>query len=104
MNEKIAYLYNPYNPALIRLIKMVIDNGHKAGIWVGLCGELAGDSAIIPLLLGLGLDEFSMSPLSILASRKLLSVLSKSECEEMAKEALKRKSSDELKKFVLSRA
>lgn len=102
MNEKIAYLYNPYNPALIRLIKNVIENGHKAGIWVGMCGELAGDSTMIPLLLGLGLDEFSMSPLSILASRKQISLLSKTACESMAAEALEKKSSEELKRFLLS--
>jgi len=51
---------------------MVIDNGHKAGIWVGMCGEMAGDEKIIPILLGIGLDEFSMSPISILPARKLI--------------------------------
>ena len=63
MNEKIHHLYSPFNPAVLRLIKMVIDNGHSEGIWVGMCGEMAGDKRIIPILLGMGLDEFSMSPM-----------------------------------------
>ena len=58
---------------------MVIDNGHKAGIWVGMCGEMAGDEKIIPILLGIGLDEFSMSPISILPARKLINSLSYSD-------------------------
>lgn len=72
MNENVHYLYNPFNPAVLRLIKMVIDNGQKAGIWVGMCGEMAGDKKMIPILLGMGLDEFSMSPISILPARKLI--------------------------------
>ncbi len=88
MNEKISDLYNPYNPALIRLIKTVIDNGHQAGIWVGMCGELAGDPVLTPLLLGLGLDEFSMSPLSILPIRKLVSELTLERTREIAQQVL----------------
>lgn len=72
MNEKIHDLYNPYHLAVLRLIKMVIDNGHKSGIWTGMCGEMAGDPKVIPVLLGMGLDEFSMSPGSILGARKLI--------------------------------
>ncbi|OPJ57983.1 phosphoenolpyruvate--protein phosphotransferase [Clostridium oryzae] len=72
MNEKISYLYNPFNPAVLRLIKLVIDNAHKAGKWVGMCGEAAGDVSLIPILLGMGLDEFSMSPISILPARKTI--------------------------------
>ncbi|HSQ87279.1 phosphoenolpyruvate--protein phosphotransferase, partial [Romboutsia sp.] len=61
MNQKISHLYNQFNPAVLRLIKMVIDNAHKEGKWAGMCGESAGDSRMIPILLGMGLDEFSMS-------------------------------------------
>lgn len=70
MNESIADLYTAYHPAVLRLIKMTIENGHKAGIWVGMCGSVAGDLDLMPLLLGMGLDEFSMSPANILKARK----------------------------------
>lgn len=77
MNEKIASLYSPYHPALLRLIKTVIDNGHKENIWVGMCGEVAGKKELIPLLLKMGLDELSMSPSLILENRKLISQLNR---------------------------
>ncbi len=70
MNESIADLYTAYHPAVLRLIKMTIENGHKAGIWVGMCGSVAGDLDLMPLLLGMELDEFSMSPANILKARK----------------------------------
>jgi len=77
MNEQIKHLYSPYHPALIRLIKTVIDNGHANGIWVGMCGAVAGNEKMIPLLLHLGLDEFSMSPSAVLKARKIISGLAK---------------------------
>ncbi len=77
MNEQIKHLYTPYHPALIRLIKIVIDNGHANGIWVGMCGAVAGDESLIPLLLHLGLDEFSMSPSAILKAREIISNLNR---------------------------
>ena len=76
MNQKISHLYNQFNPAVLRLIKMVIDNAHKEGKWVGMCGESAGDQRMIPILLGFGLDEVSMSPISILPARKFINSLS----------------------------
>ncbi|MGN7469144.1 phosphoenolpyruvate--protein phosphotransferase [Brevibacillus sp. SAFN-007a] len=82
MNERVAYLYQPYHPAVLRLLKNVIEAGHSQGKWVGMCGEMAGDPVAIPILLGLGLDEFSMSASSILPARKQLSLLSR---EEMAR-------------------
>lgn len=88
MNEKVSYLYQPYNPSLLRLIKMTIDGGHKEGKWVGMCGEMAGEEMAAPLLLGLGLDEFSMSASSILQSRKMIRSLKYSEMKEMAEKAL----------------
>ena len=59
MSERVSYLYQPYNPAILRLVKQVIEASHKEGKWTGMCGEMAGDETAIPLLLGLGLDEFS---------------------------------------------
>ncbi len=88
MSEKVAYLYQPYNPSLLRLIKMTIDGGHKEGKWVGMCGEMAGEPLAVPLLLGLGLDEFSMSASSILAARKMVRSLSYKEMQELSKKAL----------------
>ena len=104
MSEKVTYLYQPYNPSILRLIKMVIDASHKEGKWTGMCGEMAGDKTAIPLLIGLGLDEFSMSATSILAARKQINNLSKKEMEEMAETALNMSTVDEVielvKKFV----
>jgi len=88
MNERVSYLYQPYSPAILRLVKMVIDAAHKEGKWAGMCGEMAGDEIAIPLLLGLGLDEFSMSATSILKARSQILRLSKKEMEELAQTAL----------------
>lgn len=87
-NQDISYLYNQYHPAVLKLIKMTIENGHKEGIWVGMCGEAAGDEKLIPLLLGMGLDEFSMSSSSILRARWIINNTSKSEIESMLDEIL----------------
>ena len=59
MSERVSYLYQPYNPSILRLVKQVIEASHKEGKWTGMCGEMAGDQTAVPLLLGLGLDEFS---------------------------------------------
>ncbi|NMD71895.1 phosphoenolpyruvate--protein phosphotransferase [Bacillus sp. DNRA2] len=88
MNERVSYLYQPYSPSILRLIKMVIDAAHKEGKWTGMCGEMAGDETAIPLLLGLGLDEFSMSATSILKARSLIKRLNKSDMEKLAAEVL----------------
>lgn len=88
MNERVSYLYQPYNPSVLRLINNVIKAGHKEGKWVGMCGEMAGDQIAVPLLLGMGLDEFSMSSSSVLKTRSLLKELDSSEMEELAEKAL----------------
>ncbi len=88
MNEKVSYLYQPLNPSVLRLVKMAIDGAHKEGKWCGMCGEMAGDELAAPVLLGLGLDEFSMSASSILRTRKMIRSLNKKEMEEMANQAL----------------
>ncbi|GIO40262.1 phosphoenolpyruvate--protein phosphotransferase [Paenibacillus apis] len=100
MNERVSYLYQPYNPAILRLVKMVIDAAHKEGRWVGMCGEMAGDATAIPLLLGLGLDEFSMSATSILPARSQISKLSKAEMEKLAAEALQKRTAQEVVELV----
>lgn len=87
-NEQVSYLYQPYNPAILRLIKFIIDSAHQAGKWVGMCGEMAGDQLAIPLLLGLGLDEFSMSSTAILPARSLLRKLDTKQMQQLAAQAL----------------
>lgn len=88
MNERVSYLYQPYNPSILRLIKGVIDAAHKEGKWAGMCGEMAGDQIAVPLLVGLGLDEFSMSATSILKTRSLLKKLDSKQMKELADQAL----------------
>ncbi|MEE3928314.1 phosphoenolpyruvate--protein phosphotransferase [Mycoplasmopsis ciconiae] len=88
MNENISYLYQPLNPSILRLIKMVIDGAHKNNKWAGMCGEMAGDSKALPILLGLGLDEFSMSASNVLAARELASKLDYQQMKELANKAI----------------
>ena len=89
MNERVSYLFQPYNPSILRLIKNVIDAAHAEGKWAGMCGEMAGDQTAVPLLLGMGLDEFSMSATSILKTRSLMKRLDTTKMAELADRALK---------------
>ncbi len=100
MNERVSYLYQPYNPSILRLIDMVIKAAHKQGKWVGMCGEMAGDETAIPLLIGLGLDEFSMSASSILPARSLISKLSTSDMKQLAEKALEQATAEEVVELV----
>lgn len=100
MNQKISYLYNQFNPAVLRLIKTVIDNAHKEGKWAGMCGESAGDQKMIPILLGMGLDEFSMSPISILPARKLITSVKESDMKKLADEVLNMGTAEEIKSYI----
>ncbi|MBW8348728.1 phosphoenolpyruvate--protein phosphotransferase [Bacillus sp. IITD106] len=100
MNERVSYLYQPYNPAILRLVKMVIDAAHKEGKWAGMCGEMAGDEIAIPILLGLGLDEFSMSASSILKARSLIKKLDQNEMKQLAEEALGLQTVNEVMELV----
>lgn len=100
MSEHVSYLYQPYNPAILRLVKMTIDGAHKEGKWAGMCGAMAGEEYAAPILLGLGLDEFSMSATQILKARKIINSLSKKEMEEVAAEALNKQTADEVLAFV----
>ena len=99
-NEKLANLYSHFNPAVIRLIKSAIDGAHKNGILCGMCGEAAGDVKFIPLLVGLGLDEFSMNANKILKARKLIIDLNFEECKELANKVLKLESTEEVKRIL----
>lgn len=99
-NQKVSYLYSQYHPAVLRLVKLIIDNGHKEGIWVGMCGEAARDEKLIPILLGMGLDEFSMSFSSILKTKWIISNISKSKMESIVGEVLKLSTPLEVKKYI----
>ncbi|MBU3192119.1 phosphoenolpyruvate--protein phosphotransferase [Clostridium bowmanii] len=100
MNEKISHLYNPFHPALLRLVKLVIESAHKENKWVGMCGEVAGDPKIIPILIGMGLDEFSMSPISILKARGIIRNISQSEMKILAEQVVNLPTADEVEKFI----
>jgi phosphotransferase system enzyme I (PtsI) len=88
VNERIAHLYEPTHPAVIRLLKMVADAAHKHNIWVGVCGEMAGDLTMVPLLLGLGMDELSVSASLVPRVKSAVQSLSIPECEQLVQEAL----------------
>ncbi|MCD8825499.1 phosphoenolpyruvate--protein phosphotransferase [Staphylococcus gallinarum] len=100
MSERVSYLYQPYNPSILRLVKQVIEASHKEGKWTGMCGEMAGDEIAIPLLLGLGLDEFSMSATSILKARRQIKGLSQNEMEELADRAINCATTEEVTTLV----
>lgn len=95
MNERVSYLYQPYNPSILRLIKNVIDASHAEGKWTGMCGEMAGDQTAVPLLLGLGLDEFSMSASSVLKTRSLVRRLNLTDMQALAEKAINECTSSE---------
>ncbi|SEN20097.1 phosphoenolpyruvate--protein phosphotransferase [Terribacillus saccharophilus] len=103
MNERVSYLYQPYHPAILNLVHNVIEAAHAEGKWAGMCGEMAGDAIAIPLLLGLGLDEFSMSATSILPARTQITKLSKAEMQELSQEALTLSTADEVEQLVRQR-
>ncbi len=100
VNEKVAYLYDPLHPAVLRLIKGVIDAAHDEDKWVGMCGEMAGNLEAIPLLLGMGLDEFSMNAPSIPAAKRLIRSLSKAEAEQIAERALAMGTAQEIRGYL----
>jgi phosphotransferase system enzyme I (PtsI) len=89
VNEKVAYLYEPTHPAIVRLLKMVADAAHANNIWVGVCGEMAGDVALVPLLLGLGMDELSAAATLVPRVKRAVQSLTIPECRELVEETLK---------------
>ncbi|WP_114570219.1 phosphoenolpyruvate--protein phosphotransferase [Exiguobacterium flavidum] len=100
MNEKVSYLYQPFSPAILGLLNNVITEAHKAGKWVGMCGEMAGEELAIPILLGLGLDEFSMSASSVLRARSLMKRLNKQECEAIVEQVLDMDTAEDVVNFL----
>ncbi|THE11785.1 phosphoenolpyruvate--protein phosphotransferase [Bacillus timonensis] len=100
MNERVSYLYQPYSPSILRLVSMVIEAAHKEGKWAGMCGEMAGDTIAIPILLGLGLDEFSMSATSILPARTQIKKLSKAEIASNKEKILSMSTTEEVVEFI----
>ncbi len=99
-NEKISQLFDHFHPAVLHLIQQVINSGHQAHIWVGLCGELAADPLAIPLLIGLGIDELSMNPASIPRVKMVLRSITIPQCEEIAKETLRFRTALEVKRYL----
>lgn len=99
VNEKIAYLYEPTHPAVLRLVKNIIDSGHKEKIWVGMCGEMASEPAFALLLLGLGLDEFSVSPAAVPLIKRLVRSVTLKQAQEVATKALRLTTGKEVEEF-----
>jgi len=100
VNEKVARLYDPFNPAVLKLIRQVIDSGHRGGIWVGMCGEMCADPLAVPLLLGLGLDEFSMNAVSVPEVKRMVLKLRMDECRNLAEQAMEAKSAMEVRAIL----
>lgn len=108
VNEKIAYLYDPAHPAILRLISEIIQAGHNHGIEVGICGEMGGDVTLIPLLIGMGIDEISMNATAIPVVKKMIRSIGRQECENFAREMLKLSSGEQIwehsRQVVLAKA
>ncbi len=100
MNSKVAHLYSQYDPAVLRFIKKIVESAHENGIWVGICGEAAADKTLLPLWVGLGLDELSMSPVTILQIREQIQGLSKVSCEELVNKTLLLKTAKEVEETL----
>ena len=96
VNEKIAYLYEPTHPAILRLLKMIADAAHASGIWVGVCGEMAGDVALVPLLLGLGMDELSTAAIMVPRIKRAVQSLAIPECRELVEKTFKLNTAGEI--------
>ena len=99
-NKDLTYLYQPYNPAVLRLIQDTIHKGHQMGVWVGLCGEMASDPLMTMVLIGMGLDEFSISPVSHLMIKEIIRHVDVSECENLAHKSLQFRTSDEVSTYL----
>lgn len=102
VNEKIAYLYEPTHPAVLRLIKSILEAGHAVGLWVGMCGEMAGEPAMALLLLGMGLDEFSASPIQVPLIKKMIRSVEYRAAQAIAQQALALRGGKEVEDFLLS--
>ena len=103
-NDKVAYLYEVYQPAVLRSLKRIIEEGNKAGIMVGMCGEAAADPLLIPVLLSFGLGEFSVSAPSILRTRRIISEWTKEEADALVEKVMKLKTATEVKAMLQAAA
>ncbi|KGO31807.1 hypothetical protein Q757_04925 [Oenococcus alcoholitolerans] len=101
-NDRVSYLYQPYNPAILRLIKHVIESAHNEKKFVAMCGEMAGDPVAVPILMGLGLDEFSMSASSVLPTRSLMKSLKVSDMKELAEKSVNQQTNQQVIDLVKS--
>jgi phosphotransferase system enzyme I (PtsI) len=99
VNEKIAYLYEPTHPAILRLIKNIIDSGHKGKVWVGMCGEMASEPSFALLLLGLELDEFSVSPAAVPVIKRVIRSITMAQARSVAHKALTLTTGKEVEDF-----
>jgi phosphotransferase system enzyme I (PtsI) len=99
-NQRIAYLYEPFHPGVLRLLRIIVENGHAHGIPVAMCGEMAGDPIATVLLIGLGFDELSMSSGSIPEVKRIIRAISVREAEEIVGEAMEMKSFKEVDRFL----
>jgi phosphotransferase system enzyme I (PtsI) len=104
INEDIAYLYEPLHPAVLRLIQQSVDAAHNAGIWIGMCGEMAADPVMVPILLGMGLDELSMSPAAVPEVKKLIRSFTMEEAREMKRHAFSLSTAWEIENYVYGEA
>ncbi|MFA5101488.1 MAG: phosphoenolpyruvate--protein phosphotransferase, partial [Candidatus Omnitrophota bacterium] len=102
-NEKVAYLYEPAHPAVLRMIKGIIDAAHANNIWVGMCGEMASDEIFTPVLLGLGLDEFSMPSLAVPQIKYILRSMTMAEAQKIALEALSLTTAKSVESYMQSK-
>jgi len=100
INERVTYLYEPLHPAVLRLIRQVVDIGHRAGIRVAMCGEMAGEPAYTLILLGLELDELSMNPLAIPRIKKIIRGSTLKESKNLLEQVMKISSTSEIRAFV----
>jgi phosphotransferase system enzyme I (PtsI) len=99
-HDKVAYLYEPLHPSVLRLVKNAIENAHKANKWIGMCGEMAGDPLCIPILIGLGLDELSVASFSIPKVKKIVRSVSCTEAKKIARKALGLNTANEVRNFA----
>ena len=104
VNEEIAYLYEPLHPAVLRVIQRTVDAAHNEGIWVGMCGEMAGEPVMAPILLGMGLDELSMSPVAVPEVKKLIRSLTMEEAREIRDHAFSLPTASEIQNYVYDEA
>ncbi len=100
VNESVTHLYEPLHPAVLRLVKEVVDAAHNAGIKVAMCGEMAGEPLYIPILLGLELDELSMNVLSIFRVKKILRAYTLRECRQLVQQSLQLSTPEEIEKLI----